>query len=612
MTPLPTATGRQGAAALARLVRAHPGAALTALAWTVASAALTVAVPLLLGRLVDAVRAGAGYPTGLVLGTGSAILAGAAGTALALRATERLGARVAADLREQVVARTLALPPAVLENAGRGDAASRVTEDLEDFVTAVPLVAEVLRAGVAIVLSTAGFLTLDWRLALAFAVVFPIYGLSLWVYLPRAARLYAAERRLAAERGRVLLESLHGRSTVHAYGMAALQTRRLAGASRDAVTVGLRAARGYLWFSKSMNAAEAAGLVAVLLTGYWLVRADLVSVGAVTAAALLFHRLFDPLATVLLAFDDVQRAHAALARAVGVLRVPRPAPGVTRRPAGTRSVSIRARNVRHAYGGGAEVLHDVDLSVPAGTSLALVGGSGAGKTTLANLIAGTFAATGGRITLTDADGAVDVAALDPAVLRDWIGVISQETAVFTGSLRDDLTLAAPGSDDEQIFAALRAARADAWVRALPHGLDTPVGPGGHELTAARVQQLALARLALRDPPAVVLDEATAEAGSAGARDLDEAAAALIDGRTAIVVAHRLTQARACDRIAVLAGGRIAETGTHDDLIARGGRYAALWAAWSSRAEVSAGPAAPSVDCPSGTASRTGHPTRPPR
>jgi ATP-binding cassette subfamily C protein len=119
------------------------------------------------------------------------------------------------------------------------------------------------------------------------------------------------------------------------------------------------------------------------------------------------------------------------------------------------------------------------------------------------------------------------------------------------------------------------------VRALPHGLDTQVGPGEHALTAAQVQQLALARLALRDPPVVVLDEATAEAGSAGARDLDEAAAALIDGRTAVVVAHRLTQARACDRIAVLARGEIAEAGTHDELIALGGDYAKLWAAWSA-------------------------------
>ncbi len=578
MTTLPIATGKQSLAVLAKACRAHRVAFLLALMWTALGAAATVIVPLLLGRLVDAVRVSGPYPAGLIAGTGVTVLTGALCTALALRATEHLGWRVVADLREVVVDRTLTLRPAVLEGAGRGEVMSRVTEDLEDFITAVPLVVDVLRAGVVIVLSAAGFLALDWRLALAFLVVFPIYGFSLRVYLPRAARLYAEERRLAAERGRVVLESLHGRSTVHAYDMTQLQTRRLARASQDNVTAGLRAARTYLWFSKSMNAAEAAGLSAVLVTGYWLVRTDTVTVGAVTAAALLFHRLFAPLGTLLLSFDDVQRAQASLARTVGVLLVPAPAIGVQRHAVG--SVAITVHGVRHAYRDGPEVLKGIDFVVPAGTSLALVGGSGAGKTTLANIVAGTFPAIDGRLTLTDQHGAVSVVDLDPQVLRDWVGVIAQETHVFTGSLRDDLTYAAPHSEDEQIVTALKAVKADGWVQALPQGLDTQVGPGEHPLTAAQVQQLALARLMLRDPAVVVLDEATAEAGSVGARDLEEAAAALIAGRTAVVVAHRLTQARACDRIAVLADGHIAESGTHDELIALGGRYAALWKAWS--------------------------------
>jgi ATP-binding cassette, subfamily C, bacterial len=578
MTTLPIASGKQSLAALATAFRAHRAACLLALMWTFLGAIATVTVPLLLGRLVDAVHVGGPYPAGLIAGTGVTVLTGAFGTALALRATERLGWHVVADLRENVVDRTLVVRPAVLEGAGRGEVMARVTEDLEDFITAVPLVVDVLRAGVVIVLSAAGFLALDWRLALAFLVVFPIYSFSLRIYLPRAARLYAGERRLAAERGRVVLESLHGRSTVHAYDMAALQTQRLARASQDNVTAGLRAARTYLWFSKSMNAAEAVGLSAVLLTGYWLVRADTVTVGAVTAAALLFHRLFAPLGTLLLSFDDVQRAQASLARTVGVLLVPPPAAGVQRRPVGP--VTITVRDVRHVYRNGPQVLKGVDVVVPAGTSLALVGGSGAGKTTLANIVAGTFPATSGQLTLTDPHGPVSVVDLDPQVLRDWVGVISQETHVFTGSLRDDLVYAAPDSEDEQIITALKAAKANVWVKALPQGLDTQVGPGEHPLTAAQIQQLALARLMLRDPAVVVLDEATAEAGSVGARDLEEAAAALVAGRTAVVVAHRLTQARACDRIAVLAEGDIAESGTHDELIARGGRYAELWKAWS--------------------------------
>ncbi|MCZ7373412.1 ABC transporter ATP-binding protein [Micromonospora sp. WMMC250] len=578
MTTLPIATGRQSLTLLARVLSSHRAAVVAALFWTGLSAAATVAAPLLLGSLVDAVRAGeAPHATGLAAGLGAVGLAGAAATALALRATERLGAHVAADLRAQAVQRTLELPPAVLENAGRGEVASRVTEDLENLVTALPLVAEVLRALVTVMLSVAGFLTLDWRLALAFLMVFPVYALSLRAYLPRAAVLYAQERSLAAERGRVLLESLHGRDTVSAYRMATLQTERLAAASRDNLAASLRAARSFLWFSKSMNAAEAIGLSAVLLTGYWLVRADLVTVGAVTAAALLFHRLFTPLGTLLLSFDAVQRAQASMARTAGVLLVPPPPAGRREGPSAPGTVAVRVRGLRHAYDGVPDVLTGIDLDVPAGTSLALVGGSGAGKTTLANLIAGTFPAYAGRITLTGPDTAVGVADLDPAVLRDWIGLVSQETHVFTGTLRDNLTYAAPDADDARLLSALAAVGASDW--ASPDLLDTAAGP----MPPARAQQLALARLFLRDPPVVVLDEATAEAGSAGAGDLDRAAAALIEGRTAVVIAHRLTQARACDRIALLEEGTIVEIGTHDDLIARGGAYTALWSAWSRTA-----------------------------
>jgi ATP-binding cassette, subfamily C, bacterial len=446
-------------------------------------------------------------------------------------------------------------------------------------VTAVPIAADAFIAATTVVVSAAGFAALDWRLALAFAIVFPVYWLSLRGYLPRAGPLYARERRLAAERSRVLLESLHGRSTVYAHDMAALQTQRVADASEQTLTAGLRAMLTYIWFSKSMNAAEAVGLSAVLLVGYFLVGGGLVTVGAVTAAALLFHRLFSPLGTLLLSFDDVQRAGAALARIIGVTLMPAPPAHSGRRPVGP--VSLLGKGVRHSYDGHREVVRGVDIAVPAGTSLAIVGTSGAGKTTLASILAGVFPASAGQITLSDTRGPVDTGDLDADQLRDWIGLISQETHVFSGSLRDDVTFAAPDSRDDQVHAALRAVGADDWVAALPAGLDTRVGAGEHPLTAAQIQQLALARLLLRDPAIVVLDEATAEAGSAGARALEQAATALAAGRTAIVVAHRLTQAQACDRIAVMTDGVIEALGTHDELVAQGGRYAELWSAWST-------------------------------
>jgi ATP-binding cassette, subfamily C, bacterial len=223
------------------------------------------------------------------------------------------------------------------------------------------------------------------------------------------------------------------------------------------------------------------------------------------------------------------------------------------------------------------VLHDVTVDVPAGTSLAVVGESGAGKTTLAAVLGGVFPATSGGIRI--GDDPMD--ALDPVRLRRLVGVVTQEVHVFTGRLAEDLRLALPEASDEQLWSALRLTGAAEWVEALPERLETRVGEGEHALSAAQAQQLALTRIALVDPPVVILDEATAEAGSAGARALETSAAAVLAGRSAIVVAHRLTQAQACDRIAVMTEGRIIESGSHDELVGSGGTYAQLWAAWHS-------------------------------
>lgn len=578
-TTLPVATGRQTLATLLRTARRHPRDCAATGVWTIAAAVTTVLGPLLLGLLVNAVagehRDQAVPLLGLLAATS---IGGAVLTALAQRATVTLASRITAELRERIVSRILALDTSVVHGAGGGDVTSRVTEDMEIFSDAVPLVAEVFAAAATVAVSIAAFGSLDWRLALAFAVVIPVYGLSLRSYLPRAGARYAAERRAAAERSQTLLESLHGAATVEAYGMAPLQTARVSAASERAVDAGISALKLSLWLTKSLNAAEALGLSAILLTGSYLVHGRAIGVGAVAAAALLFHRLFEPLGTLVGSFDDVQRAGAALARIVGVARMPLPRREPARAPTG--GVAIEVRGVRHSYDDTVEVVGGVDLVASAGTSTAVVGASGAGKSTLAAIVAGLLPASAGSTLLRDARGGIDVADLDTGTRAAWIGMVSQDTHVFTGTLREDLTLALPDADDQQISTALKAVGAG-WAAALPRGLDTLVGSGGVHLDAAQAQQLALARIALADPPIVILDEASAEAGSAHARELDEAATALVRGRTAIVVAHRLSQARACDRILVMDEGRITEHGTHDELLARGGRYADLWSAWAT-------------------------------
>jgi ATP-binding cassette, subfamily C, bacterial len=321
------------------------------------------------------------------------------------------------------------------------------------------------------------------------------------------------------------------------------------------------------------------GTTAVLVAGFVLVRDGTLSVGEATAAALYFVRLFDPFNSLLGLIDDAQVAGAGLARLVGVLELAPPSePDV---PAEPRDASVAVAGVSHAYVEGHDVLRGIDVQIAPGERVALVGISGAGKTTLANLVAGVHTPGRGEVLL----GGRPIAELGPAATSRIVGLVSQDVHVFAGPLADDLRLARPSAGDDELWTALAQAGAEHWVRALPDGLDTIVGDGGHRLGAAQAQQVALARLALADPPIAILDEATAEAGSAGARELDAAAARVLDDRTALVVAHRLTQAADADRVIVLEHGELRESGTHDELLDAGGVYAALWHAWTSARQI---------------------------
>lgn len=573
-TALPIATGRRALAKLWHQVLRFKKLAWAALLLTILAAAAGVVVPLLLGEVVDIVLDGDGSRLALLVVL-LVVVALASGllTAVSRRYSDQLGMTMAADLREQVIDKALRMDSATLERAGTGDVTSRVTEDVELVNTSVRVATGVFTSLVTVVLTFVGFASLDWRLALAFLLVFPVHAFGLRQFLPAAGPLYAQERAAAGERTQEVMNVLHGAPTVHAYGMEARRTTVVDSSSWRAVSAALKAMKAFLRFAMTMNIAEAVGLISVLTCGFFLVQADQVTVGAVTAAALLFHRLFGPLGTLLMSFNDIQSAGAALTRLVGVADLPVPAEGAPRpRPA---TADLVARGVSHTYVEGEPVLHDVAVNVPAGRSLAVVGESGAGKTTLAAILGGVFPATEGRVEI----AGVEIGELDPVQLRQRVGVVTQEVHVFSGPFRDDLLLVRPDASDDELHAALAVVGADRWVVALPDGLDTLVGEGQHKLTAAQAQQVALARIVLADPPVVILDEATAEAGSAGARELELSARAALRGRTAVVVAHRLTQAAECDEVAVMADGRIIEQGRPADLVAAGGAYATLWEAW---------------------------------
>ncbi|MFE0175978.1 ABC transporter ATP-binding protein [Streptomyces sp. NPDC059002] len=580
---LPVATGRRTRAAALELVRPDRGLALRAGLVLVAATAVGLLTQPLLGRIVDLVAdaaKGAGDTSPgvltlpVVLIAVVALVQGAA-TAVGLGMVARLGESVLARVRERFVERALGLPADRLERAGAGDLTARVTDDVARVSEAVrSALPELTRSVLTILLTLVALAVLDWRFLLAALLAVPVQAWTARWYVSRAVPLYARQRIATGARQQQLLETIGGADTVRAHLLEKAHTERVAERSREAVGLRLRGVRLVLGFYGRLHIGEYIGLVAVLLAGLVLVREDAVSVGTATAAALYFHNLFGPINAALVLLDDAQSATAGLARLVGVTDLPEETstdvPGLrpSRRP-DSPAAFVSVHGVSHSYGTGAPVLHNVDLALREGEHVALVGTSGAGKSTLARIIAGVQPPTRGEVRPADrADGR-------PAAV-----LVSQELHVFSGTLAEDLRLAQPTATDDELRAALATVHALDWAEALPDALDTVVGEGAHSLDAAKAQQLALARLVLADPLVAVLDEATAEAGSAGARLLERSAQAALEGRTALIVAHRLTQAATADRVVVLEHGRVVESGPHEHLKNADGAYATLWAAWS--------------------------------
>ncbi len=576
-TRLPVADGARMRAVLGELLRPQRGTALLGLGTLVGAAAVSLLTAPLLGRIVDLVADGRGADavTAPVLGlvgvaVGQGVLA-MLGVALVARA----GETVLAGLRERFVDRALHLDLEQLERAGSGDLTSRVTDDVSVVAEAVrEALPEFARSALLIGLTLVALLALDWRLLLGALLAVPIQVWTARWFLARSGPIYAAQRIAYGDQQQQLLDTAAGVSTVRAFRLHDQHRDRVAERADAVVGLAMRVIRLQTRFFGRLNAAEYLGVTGVLVAGFWLVTSGEATIGTASAAALYFINLFGPVNVVLFQLDVAQSAIAGLRRIVGVADLaPEPDPAEPARPDGSR---VRARGLTHAYVDGHPSLRGVDLDVEPGTRVALVGASGAGKSTLAKLVVGLHRPSSGRIEI----GGAGLDEQGPTVRRDTVALVTQEVHVFAGTLAEDLRLAAPDADDAQLRAALDTVGALAWAVELPEGLATPVGNGAHELDVVQSQQLALARLVLADRPVVILDEATAEAGSSGARALEDAALAAARGRTTVVVAHRLTQAATADRVVVLEDGRVIEQGRHDELVAAGGTYARLWSAWS--------------------------------
>lgn len=574
---LPVADGRQIRAYLIKLMRRRWPLLAATVVTMIAESLVALAGPVAIGWITQAIADQRGVdaligPVALLAG---AALAGAVVSWLSMAMLARVVLPTVARLREDTVSTALDLPLSAVETGGTGDLVSRVSGDVElvsDAATGA--LGTFIGSGLAILSTLAGLAALDWRFALAGLLAVPIQAHTLRWYLRAARPIYAGGRIAEGRRTSTLLTVFTTLPTLRALRLGARQRDRVEAASTDAMDYEFRGIHAATRFFGRLNVAEYVGLSAILLVAYLLVGADLASIGAATTAALFFAGLFDPINIVLGVFDDIQRAGAGLARLVGIATItghegvngPRSHTG--------RAPSLRITNARFGYGDGPEILHDVTLQLDPHRLIAVVGTTGSGKSTLASLLAGLRQPHLGTVTL---DGTplsdIDVPQRD-------VALITQETHVFAGTVADNVRLARPDAAPKAIGAAIDAVGARGWTDALPAGLDTPVGGGGHELTTSQAQQLALARIHLLDPPIVILDEATAEAGSDTARSLDEAARSVTRDRSAVVIAHRLSQATHADTVIVMDGGRISEQGTHDELRAAGGAYAALWAAWS--------------------------------
>lgn len=572
---LPVATGRRSTAAVWQALAGRRALLILAAVISAGAAALELVTPALLGTIVDDISDGGETPPIWLYGgsIAAAVVAASALSVLGVLLASRVLERLLATLRERLVTTALRMPQERVERSGTGDLVSRASDDVAQVSEALSQVLPSLsRTVFTILLTLGGLFLLDWRFGLTFLAAVPLYWLALRWYVRLAPPLYAAERAAFGTRAHHLLSALKGLDTVLAYRLSGWHSVRIALSSWAVATWALRARTVQTMFAWRIDLAFVAVLSTVLFVGYGLVGADLVTVGAATTAVLYFLRLQGPLRGLMIEIDTLQAAAASLARIIGVTdlgsgpdvpdtRDTTETPEDADRSTGGR---VRVDSVRFAYEGAANVLHDVSLIIPAGQRVAVVGTSGAGKTTLAALIAGIHAPSAGTV-----DAPTDTM------------LVSQETHIFSGTLRDNLTLAAPDVTDEDLVTALNRVGAADLLDELPHGLDSTVGAQGHPLTAAQEQHLALTRLLIADPDLAILDEATAEAGSAHAAVLDHAAEVVLQGRTGVVIAHRLSQAAACDRIVLMEQGRVLEDGTHTELVAAGGPYSRLWAAWNA-------------------------------
>ncbi|MER8114806.1 ABC transporter ATP-binding protein [Streptomyces sp. NPDC094031] len=545
-----------------------------------ASSLVSVATPFLLKEILDVAipRGRTGLLSLLALGMIlSAVLSSVFGVLQTLISTT-VGQRVMHDLRTAVFGRLQRMSLAFFTRTRTGEVQSRIANDIGGMQATVTSTATSLVSNVTSVVATVvAMVALDWRLTIVSLLLLPAF---VWI----SRRVGNERKRITTERQKQMAAmaatvteslSVSGILLGRTMGRTESLTGAFAGESERLVDLEVRSNMAGRWRMAVITIVMAA-MPAVI---YWTAGLALqfggpqVSLGTIVAFVSLQQGLFRPAVSLLATGVQIQTSLALFQRIFEYLDLPI---DITERPRPVRldqvKGEVRFEEVEFRYDDkGGPVLDGIDVTVPAGSSLAVVGPTGAGKSTLGYLMPRLYDVTGGRVTL---DG-VDVRDLDFDTLARAVGVVSQETYLFHASVAENLRFAKPGATDEELHAAARAAQIHEHIAALPDGYDTVVGERGHRFSGGEKQRLALARTILRDPPVLILDEATSALDTRTEAAVQEAIDALSANRTTITIAHRLSTVRGADQIVVLDSGQVAERGTHEELLERDGRYAAL-------------------------------------